>query len=260
MDWSRTKTIFIITFLFLNVFLGYQFAEIRSAENIGVQTESTFQDLIEEYNIEFEIEEAEETLTGSPISGIPRGIPLNVLEEEYASQSAELINETLHSVLETPYQLTENDISGSVNAFLEQYVYSGQEYHLAGFNEEEGYLGLHQTYEGRPIGHYEAGPDHIRLMVNEELEITDYYQTYMVFNEEGQEEDLLTPQQVIEILINNNYISELDNAVIREAMLGYYSLLETRADFRFYIPMWRIRVNDEFFYISAIEGEVQPID
>jgi regulatory protein YycI of two-component signal transduction system YycFG len=44
MDWSKIKTIFILTFLILDVYLLFQFMKIRDANKLEVITEASFEE------------------------------------------------------------------------------------------------------------------------------------------------------------------------------------------------------------------------
>ena len=47
MDWSKIKTIFILTFLILDVYLLFQFMKIRDANKYEVITEASIEDKAE---------------------------------------------------------------------------------------------------------------------------------------------------------------------------------------------------------------------
>ena len=53
MDWSKTKTIFIITFLILDCFLGYQFMEKRNSSQLDVLLEATIEDQLKANGITY---------------------------------------------------------------------------------------------------------------------------------------------------------------------------------------------------------------
>ena len=46
MDWSRTKTIFIVTFLMLNIFLTWQLIETNNANKLTMIAEATTQETL----------------------------------------------------------------------------------------------------------------------------------------------------------------------------------------------------------------------
>src|SRR5213079_61969 len=53
MDWSKIKTIFILTFLILDVYLFYQFMKIRDANKFEFITEATFEDKLKADEIKY---------------------------------------------------------------------------------------------------------------------------------------------------------------------------------------------------------------
>ncbi|WML55420.1 hypothetical protein RCG17_13015 [Neobacillus sp. PS3-12] len=53
MDWSKIKTIFILTFLILDVYLFYQFIKIRDNNKYEFATEATFEDKLKADEIKY---------------------------------------------------------------------------------------------------------------------------------------------------------------------------------------------------------------
>ena len=53
MDWSKIKTIFILTFLILDVYLLYQFMKIRDANKYEFITEASFEDKLKADEIKY---------------------------------------------------------------------------------------------------------------------------------------------------------------------------------------------------------------
>ncbi|PYZ91768.1 hypothetical protein CR194_19290 [Salipaludibacillus keqinensis] len=257
MDWSKTKTIFILTFLCLNIFLGYQLYEKHNRGNLNFLTEASLQMRLDDNRIEIEIEDAEETIDGAPITGTVRPFQEEFFINSLERQTPSVIDETiLYSELDSPSPLVSANLRASVEAFLQQYVYHGDEYEFAQFNEQEQYIGLYQTYKGRKIDQYEREDFHLVLHLNEDLEVESYSQKYMsVSEQEGREQELLSPLKAVERLLNQQYIRQ--NTVITEAELGYYSRIQLDANFQVFAPMWRIIANDEIFFVDAINGEVQ---
>lgn len=47
LDWSKTKTIFIITFFILDIFLGYQFIQKKNSSQLDVILEATIEEQLE---------------------------------------------------------------------------------------------------------------------------------------------------------------------------------------------------------------------
>ncbi|WP_181186279.1 two-component system regulatory protein YycI [Alkalicoccus urumqiensis] len=258
MDWSRTKTIFIITFMLLNIFLGYQLTLKQQhgdlPELASVNLESR---LSEEIDININNEEVEEE--GGMISGEWR-----VFEEVFLNQSLEEQNLSvsddgleIRSELESPYSLVTANIQASADAFLQEFVFRGEEYEVAAYDEEEGRVGLYQTYEGSKIDEYEREAFHLELELNDSGEIVQYTQRYLTITATGEEQELLTPLEVIDILLQENQVLVGGEREVSAAELGYYNLLEIDTDFQIFAPVWRITVDDDTYFVDALRGEIQ---
>lgn len=68
MDWSKTKTIFIIAFLILDCFLGYQFMEKRNNSQLDVILETTIEEQLEANGINY-VELPKEITKATYVSG-----------------------------------------------------------------------------------------------------------------------------------------------------------------------------------------------
>jgi regulatory protein YycI of two-component signal transduction system YycFG len=260
MDWSRTKTIFIITFMLLNIFLAYQLYEKQNMSRMSEMALPELESRIEEQQIEVEIDDAEEEVTGGPITGMQRTFQEASLEQSLAGQDVSLVNDaTIFSELEEPYSIVTANVEASLEGFLEQYVFRGEEYRVAHYDPEEGIIGLYQTFEGSMIDQYEREDYHLVLQLNEDDEIAAYSQRYMTITERAEEEELLTPLQAVELLLDDPNIGIGTEAVVESAQLGYYNLMEVDANFQIFAPVWRVMINGETYYVNAMTGEIQTI-
>lgn len=259
MDWSKTKNIFIITFLLLNLFLGYQLMEKRKDSNYNYISRASLQENLEQMNIKVNLGEMDEVIFASPISGSVYFFDESVLDERLKNQKYELLSDrTIHSTLETPYKLINVNLPVVVDSFVQQYIFHGEEYVFTSYNEEQSFIGLHQTYEGKPIDNDAGSGYHLVLYLNEQFEVTGYYQTYMELEQQGREQELLTPIKAIERLYNDQLIPA--NTVIDHVKLGYYSHLPPSGNYQVFTPMWQIGIGDNFYYVNAIDGAIQPIN
>ncbi|MGJ9385764.1 hypothetical protein CR203_17270 [Salipaludibacillus neizhouensis] len=264
MDWSKAKTIFIITFLCLNAFLGYQLYE-KETQNYSVAPEaSSLQERLIQQRVEIIDDNPEETVQGAPISGTYRTFDESFLEENLEDQEADLLNSTtIYSVLENPYKIVDANIDASVEAFLTRHVYNGEEYDFAVYNEEEGKIGLYQTYEGRKIDDYEGDNHHLILDISEDNNVESYTQTYMNIRdqEEDRKQELLSLYKAVEQVLDASLLSV--GTIIEDSELGYYNynLGEGQRQSQMYAPVWRIKAKDQVYYVDALEGglvEVEP--
>lgn len=248
-----------MTFLFLNLFLTYQFLEKQEKSDVNVQSEATLTERLQDNRIEVDIDDAEETIEGAPITGTVRTFEEGFFEGILDRQEPVLLDETtIHSNLDNPYKLVEVNLTASVEAFLQTFVFEGQQYEYVLYNEEEQYIGLYQTYKGRKIDQYERNDFPLVLHISDDFKIESYVQRFMSISEqESREQELLSPLKAVERLLNEHQIRP--NTTVTDAELGYYSKIQLEANFQVYAPVWRIKANDQYFFVDALNGEVQSI-
>lgn len=262
MDWSRTKTIFIVTFMLLNIFLGYQLSEKQNHSNLNDLRPQELESRIEEQNIEIAIDEPDEEVVGAPITGVQRtfGEVEVFLDQSLEGQSPELLDSTtIYSELESPYRIGTVNLQTSVGAFMEQYAFRGEEYEVAYYDEEESIIGLYQVFDDKMIDQYVRNNFHVVLNLNENGDIISYTQTYMTIIEQAEEQELLTPLEVIEILLDDPQVGIGTGTEVTGAELGYYNLMEVEANFQIFAPVWRVEIDEEEHYVNAMTGEIQRI-
>ncbi|WP_178075232.1 two-component system regulatory protein YycI, partial [Pseudomonas sp. 2995-1] len=92
---------------------------------------------------------------------------------------------TIYSTLDNPYRLVDGNIPAAVETFVRRFVLFGDEYQFTKYDEENNEIGLHQTFEGRPIDNFENGPYHLKLYLNVDSEIVSYSQEYMDISTQG---------------------------------------------------------------------------
>src|SRR5437763_15821788 len=117
MDWSKIKTIFIITFLILDVYLLYQFLKIRDANKYEVITEAS----------------VEEKLKADEIQYVE--LPKAVIKDQYLSAKPKLFNKgdlaklkgqfakvkdgtTIESTVEKPIQISSKFEPADLSTFI----------------------------------------------------------------------------------------------------------------------------------------------
>lgn len=261
MDWSKAKTIFIATFLCLNVFLGYQLYEKQRQSDYNVITQASLEQRLNTQQIEVEIDDPNQAPEGAPpIQGSYRIFDEAQLEEDLERQSPSLLNSiTVFSELENPYNLSGANLNVSIEIFLMDYVYNGDEYEMASYSEEDGEIRLYQTYNDRKIDDYEGENHHLILHMSEELQVESYTQRYLDIHdqeEEDREQELLSPYNAIEQLLDSQLLPF--NTTVENAELGYYSFVQHDELTQRFVPVWRIQTDDEVYYVNALNGEVQP--
>ncbi len=263
MDWSRAKTIFILTFLLLNIFLGLQLNEKRDAGNINLLAEATLQERLSEMNISITVDLEEEQLTGTYISGALDFPLAETIEKELASQYVVATDEEVVVVTleeKFPLNLVNNNIEDVARDFVLENIINGSEYEFSDYDEELKQIYFYQTYEGKKIENYESGRLPLILQLDEDFKIVQYEQNYLriqPIRPQGDEQEVLTSIRAIEKLFNKQLIPS--DSDIHKVELSYYSFFKPLGEVQVFAPMWNIRVNENMYYVNAIDGAVQNI-
>ncbi|MFB5663285.1 two-component system regulatory protein YycI [Alteribacillus sp. HJP-4] len=258
MDWNRTKTIFIVTFLLLNGFLVLQLMEKRSESDVNVRAKSTLQEQVEKMNIVVP-ELPEETEEGTQVTGQRINIEEELIDIA-GEDNVNVMNDNFVEVtMEQPYEITgdtREEQRDSIRSFLDQEVWRGEEYQASRWenNEENSQLYLFQEFNDDPVYTYDE--DQLVLMINDDNEIESYIQSYLEFEEQGSTKDLLSHYRAIEYLLNDGILTFNDE--ISELELAYFSFFSPAGDVQVFQPMYRMEVNESSEYlVNAISGNIQ---
>lgn len=258
MDWNRTKTIFIIVFAILNVFL-YTLYLNRITEARELETLTT-----PNVNIEEKLEQDRITLKNLPAKVEELGYVSGKLKvftkkeiESLPDQTASITDNTrISSILKKSLEIADVSKADSYKEFLDMYVLSGNQYMLWRVNEEEGEAEFLQVVDGRPI--YYTQPL-LTIHFNQDHEIIRYEQRmFEDFEEFNTTKNLVQPTTAL----NTIYTRELlpQDSVITSMDLGYSTLVQL-TETQVFAPTWHIHVEltdgqtDDFF-VNAVEGKI----
>ncbi|MDQ0209108.1 two-component system regulatory protein YycI [Alkalicoccobacillus murimartini] len=250
MNWSRTKTVFIMTFLFLNIFLGWQLYKVNVENQYSLISGNTIQDKLRQNQISIDVELPEDMQEAEYIVGQKQRITTEMVES-LSNQTAELQDEdTILSTLEEPFELGEDNTN--VTQFLSTYVLNGEEYRVV--REVDNIIYLDQVFADKVV--YTNHNEPLRITTNNEREIISYEQDYSVYEKQGNPKDTLINLRAIETLFNQQYITLNQSIVGFE--LGYYSFFR---ESHVFAPIFKIDVDkgDEqvTYLVNAFEGIVQ---
>lgn len=257
MDWSRTKLIFIVAFLVLDLFLGYQLYQKQSDNKLEYLSESflEIEDRLSSMNISYpELPEVPKKLTHI-IGQTHTFTEDELLELKSEGISYRTVNEDqklisdFSKVMSFSYSYNESD----PDSFLEAFTLFHEDYTLAEYlSTKDEELVFVQTYEGRPIYQKEDNVrGQITVTLNKEGNITGFEQTYLDTNEQGGEQELLSALKAIDQLLINGKLFTNERITLVE--LGYYSLVEGKL--QVLAPTWLIEVNgNRLYYVNAVNG------
>ncbi|MEB3750677.1 two-component system regulatory protein YycI [Geobacillus icigianus] len=251
MDWSKTKTIFIIVFLVLDCFLGYQFMEKRSSSQLDVILETTIEEQLEANGITY-VELPKEVTKAAYVSGKSRQfteadvkkLPSQKVKIEGKTKIKGTFSRPLVLPIDDPYRLRE---------FLQHYMVNGGQYALWSFNENEGTVICYQVYDGKMI--YGNENSKLVIHVNKEQEALSYEQTMLDDLEKYErKQDIVPAIKALETLYRKGYLQPGDH--VTKVELGYYGLVQFTAS-QVLTPTWHIVVNrKEDYFVNAFEGQV----
>lgn len=236
MDWGRAKNVLIISFLLLNILLGYQlWLDIREQLNVNVNTAELPQDkvlLMQQKRISLEANLPLETpklgdLTYLLQSGSRDNVLPIMLEKPVDSRVIYSQSELMKTL-------------GSRIPDLDQYVFDLK-------NSGVDVFLLHRVVEGYPMFD-------VKLELNSSNQkITSFQQDRVELVGIGEEKQVLPAVKVVGSLIET-YLP--DGAVITDIQLGYHGQIFD-SDKQVATPSWRVLLeNAPPFYVHAISGEV----
>lgn len=257
MDWNKTKTIFIVVFAILNVFLYSlyinQYAEVQDVRVLG---ETSIEESLKQENISY-IELPDYPKELSYVSADTAPFTKEELDQ-LKKQNYSISDETmLYSTLNEPKKVKNSKGDYQFKEFLTEYVLYGDEYLLWEVVEENQFAVFFQKVDDYPI----YFNDNAMLIVYWDADgyITNYeQQRFGEFEYFNKKKDILSPRDVINTLYFRDYLKK-DSKVTRIS-LGYSTLI-TLTKTQVFAPTWRIRVelkngDYEDHFINAIEGKM----
>lgn len=255
MDWSRIKTIFIISFLLLDIYLVFQFTNTQSESNYEAIEEASIEEMLENNEIKLTYSQpAQEIKKDRYISVKPKVfsedevLPNNVQGISNSEDGSLMIGQ-----LEEPIKLSEKFNPDEFAAIIAGIVPEGEKYRFWEKDDSNGTITFYQVYDGKMMYHNLNGK--LTFYINEKNEVEIYEQTFLEEIEEmSSEEEILAPLGAIEILYKKGYLEP--KSEITKVELGYSTLIQLAAS-QVLAPTWRIVVNgEENLFVHAFEGQV----
>jgi regulatory protein YycI of two-component signal transduction system YycFG len=256
MDWSKIKTIFILTFLALDIYLLYEFFKLRDANEYEFITETSFEENLAADDIEY-VDLPENLSKDTYVSGKPKIFK----KEEYAKIKEvhfTIIDGTvLQGVLDKPYALGKNFEIAEINSFVKNKILNGGQYQYFSQSDEDKTITFYQQFKNKTI--YNNINGKLTIHLNEENEIISYTQTLLEEIQTLEEKhEILPPIKAIETLYENGVLKPKSN--ITNVELGLHTLVQLTAS-QLLTPTWRFVVDDkENLYVNAFEGQIIQMD
>lgn len=260
MDWSKIKTIFIIAFLILNIYLANEFKKLYDSRQYDVMSEATFENKLQTEQIKT-IDLPKNIRKDKYISAAPKKFVKEELEkytnDVLKNQTVIIRGETtLESILKEPHPLITNLQWDEIDQFVQQNVLEGDQYYRWKINEGEKTITYYQRYGEKTL--YKNINGELTLYYNDKHEIIAYKQTLLEkFEELSEDENLLQPMKALEILYDNGELPFGSN--VTKVELGYYTLVHLTTS-QVLTPVWRFVINDNNLFVNAIDGQIIQLD
>lgn len=241
MDWGRAKTILILSFLSLNLILGYQLWVSRA--DLGDSTAG----------LTGSAEELDKLLQAKEIrilGEIPRDMPRL---RGFTVQFDESFRYDEAIDLQEPFlwEAVPSRNPGREN-FLKQYIEKVDAYQADPITSSNGVHSFYQMFGQYPIFN-------IRLeLIEEQGKITSYRKLYVEVlpseeSKDSVEQRVISAQTAVQSLAEN-YLSP--GTTILDIRLGYHGQLYNSPT-QFMLPSWRIVTDKgEIYYFNALNGTV----
>ncbi|KJF46648.1 two-component system regulatory protein YycI [Bacillus altitudinis] len=272
MEWNKTKTIFILAFLVLDIFLGFQYFEKRSTDHFAIieKTDTLeemkadgikYGNLSDEAKIGYRITAEKKQYTKKDVDGLADQKTKSTFPKTEKDDPVTLLEMTFNK----PVALPKKDMKTAATNLVSQRLLDGKNYKLWSIDEESGEIVFFQTYKGKYI--FQEGLDDtetigkITLDVNDQNEVVSYRQSMVTSINEVRKETLVPALETVKDLYTQNMLSQ--NTTVKKVELGYYTQYPG-ASTQVMVPVWRVEIEgvatgskkktEEEYLINAIDG------
>lgn len=265
MDWSKTKTIFIIVFSILNVFLySVYINNYNEEQELEVLGESNIESDLKNANISvgnLPVSTEKVTYVSGKINTFDNFDFDQVTKNQIITVSDNMI---IEGTMKKPEKLEAlND--KTLTEFLKRTVFKGEEYRLWQINKSAREATFFQVMNDKTIFYNQSAT--IKVYWSEKEEITKYEQTmFGSLKAVGEKSMLIKPIQAIKTIFEKGYLK--DHTTISFVNLGYSTLVPL-TETQVLSPTWHIRamVPDENgrkkqqdFFVNAVDNQILDIE
>ncbi|MED4785370.1 two-component system regulatory protein YycI [Bacillus atrophaeus] len=261
MEWNKTKTIFIIAFLVLDIFLGYQFFEKRSSSEYDVIKNSSVQTDMNEDHITYGTL-SDNAKEGSRITANQKSFTKEEIESLKGQKPKMDMPSDKHKVTKlkmeftSPIALSKDSVEDDAKALVSSEFQDGEDYKLWKVDKDKKQVIFFQTYQGKYI--YQENDDasemigQVILHLNDKNEVVSYEQSTLDTFKEIQKESLISELDAVESLYYQNLLKA--HSTVKTVKFGYiaqYPLTSTQV----LAPVWRITVE----YEKTVDGTKKKV-
>ncbi|MED1865013.1 two-component system regulatory protein YycI [Fictibacillus nanhaiensis] len=274
MNWQRTKSIFILTFLVLNLFLGYQLYQKNDINNISRLTDQPLEERLA--NNEISLSEKLPKYKEKQTLISAQRYKFSEEEKKSPAKNVSLDKEastdiTLHYDLSKPMNLPKKDskdLISELTQFAEENISRGKEYAFYEWDKENNTVWFTQVYQEKRIFYnpsnfgivadakdYDVPNGMIRFKLDDKGNLTNLTQTYLFITRQGAFQQIISPSKALEKLLESN-LQKGDH--IQKVELGHYSLVG-EGEVQVYTPTWFIETKNGQYLVNATDSSIQVL-
>ncbi|GAY75578.1 two-component system regulatory protein YycI [Sporolactobacillus inulinus] len=267
MNWSRTKSIFIICFLLLDVFLVFEMYMRQQDENfVNYHDESQHFN----YKLETVIPTMPEDITflrGTRMDwSQDKDILAQVVDKRKTQENQELAleqsNLQLVSTFKRPISIGHSD-NEELQQDLLSNVYQGQDYKYWPFVSSSTGIKFSQTYRGRPV--YISTRNKLQMLdfTVKDNKVTGFKQSYFSLTEKNKV-DPINAEQAINSLAERTDLVGYNRLHIKAIELCYLNTVgDESSEPLIFVPAWHFVVHTvngtSDYFVNAVSGNVLTI-
>ncbi|MFD1362673.1 two-component system regulatory protein YycI [Lentibacillus salinarum] len=263
MQWKQIKTLFILCFLVLNIYLLVLLINKQDESEYALPdtAESSFEQQLESENISISADLPEGDFDVPYVSLSQKSFTDDELAffEDLDNQQAEVVNQHLIlSRFEEPVAIPEDADNRLINELVESRVLSPEHYTFGGWNKDMNVLIFFQQQNELPIYYNYSGI--LLVYLNDDNEMLFYTETMLDDDvSPSEEQSLIEPIKAIQALFDSNRLQSGDE--ITDVNMGFHTRIPLESGEQVFSPTWTITVNDEAnFYVNAIENLIISSD
>lgn len=261
MQWGQIKTLFILCFLVLNIYLIYQFLEKQNEADLRVKEAP-------DASIETRLKNEDIKIGDLPDEEIRESF-ISVKQEKFTEENKKDIkslqnqesvvieDKLVLSKFEKPIKVPDNAKDTEIATTVKQYVLDGNDYTFWDWNKELNVLILFQKKSGQPVFFNQSGL--LLVYLNDKNEMSFYTQTRLS-EPDGKNTDkkkLIKAIRAVETLFKSNKLQSGDK--VTKANIGFFTRVPFDNGVQVFVPTWKITVNDERnYFVNALEGYSFP--
>lgn len=252
MDWARAKTILIVAFLLLDVFLGWQLWVNEENEidlidqNVGAVTD--LDKMLENYNIQLAVDLPEDTPEISYLRVRFGGFRIG----EQIGENGQIV-ELREGQVEARYMEPQPFPDGEINSWpklWQEKVRYFKEYQYDPHLSNQTQKVFVQMYNQLPLYNATIG------IFTEGQAIKGYKQTYFEVVYRGSGHKVIPAATALRNLVENGIIHR--GEAIQSVELGFYGHTYD-AEIQVLAPVWRVVHNSQIHYVNGITGMVEKL-